>query len=306
MGYLLKACLTTNRESLLSSITKLFNTHFKTLRRMKPIFFLFVITASLHAAAQHQLQKIWETDTTLAIPESVLPDISNKVLYVSLINGAPWEADGKGGIGKVDLNGKIINANWITGLHAPKGLGKFGNKLYAADMNSVVVVDIAKGVVESRIKIDSAQGLNDITVTDKGIVYVSDSRSPVGNIYRIENGIASLYLSGFPGVNGLRAVGNDLYVATKEVYKVDANKNRTSIGAIDQGGDGIEPVGNGDWIGSAWVGYIYYIYADGKRDLMLDTHEQKWNTADIGYDPAAKIVYVPTFMRKSIAAYQLK
>ena len=116
-----------------------------------------------------------------------------------------------------------------------------------------------------------------------------------------------MYLSGFKGINGLRALGRDLYVATsKDVYKVDGNKAQTSIGIIDQGGDGIEPVGNGDWIGSAWVGYIYYLYANGKRDLLLDTHEQKINTADIGYDPVKKIVYVPTFARKSVVAYQLK
>jgi hypothetical protein len=131
---------------------------------MKRLLFLFAVIGALHSAAQHQLQKIWETDTTLAVPESVLPDIPNKVLYVSLIDGAPWEADGKGGIGKVDLNGKIVNAKWITGLHAPKGLGMFGNKLYAADMNSVAVIDISKGSISSTIKIDSAQGLNDITV----------------------------------------------------------------------------------------------------------------------------------------------
>src|SRR5215213_10482537 len=109
---------------------------------MKCFFVLFAIAATLQSAAQHQLQKIWETDTILAVPESVLPDIPNKILYVSQIDGAAWEADGKGAIGKVDLNGKIINANWITGLQAPKGLGKFGNKLYAADINTVVVIDI--------------------------------------------------------------------------------------------------------------------------------------------------------------------
>lgn len=272
---------------------------------MKRLLFLFAIIGTLQSAAQHQLQKIWETDTTLAIPESVLPDLPNKVLYVSLIDGAPWEADGKGGIGKVGLNGKIINANWITGLQAPKGLGKYGNKLYAADMNNVVVINIAKGAVESTIHIDSAVGLNDITVDSKGIVYVSDSKT--GKVYRIKNSKATLYLSGFKGLNGLRALGKDLYVATaKDVYRVGVNKKQTSIGIIDQGGDGIEPVGNGDWIGSAWSGYIYYLYANGKRDLLLDTHLQKWNTADIGYDPAKKIVYVPTFMRKSIVAYQLK
>ena len=129
---------------------------------MKRLLFLFAITGTLHASAQRQLQRIWETDTTLAIPESVLPDLQNKVLYVSLIDGAPWEADGKGGIGKVDLNGKIINSYWVTGLNAPKGLGMFGGKLYAADMNGVAVIDIATGKIQSVIKIDSAQGLNDI------------------------------------------------------------------------------------------------------------------------------------------------
>jgi hypothetical protein len=272
---------------------------------MKRLLFVFAVTGTLHAKAQHQLQKIWETDTTLAVPESVLPDVPNNVLYVSLIDGLPWEADGKGGIGKLDLNGKIINANWITGLQAPKGMGKFGNKLYVADINSVAVINIKKGTIQSVIKIDSAQGLNDITVDSKGIVYVSDSKA--GKVYRIKKGKPALYLSGLKGVNGLRVVDNDLYVATsKDVYKVDGNKAQTSIGIIDQGGDGIEPVGNGDWIGSAWVGYIYYLYADGKRDLLLDTHEQKWNTADIGYDPIKKIVYVPTFAKKSVVAYQLK
>jgi hypothetical protein len=123
-----------------------------------------------------------------------------------------------------------------------------------------------------------------------------------GKVYRIENGTPSLYLSGFKGINGLRALGNDLYVATsKDVFKVDANKTQTSIGIIDQGGDGIEPVGNGDWIGSAWAGYIYYMYADGKRDLLLDTHEQKWNTADIGYDPCNKNS-LRTNLRKKICS----
>lgn len=272
---------------------------------MKQVVFVIFFLGVISAQAQPKIEKIWESDTTLAIPESVLPDVQKGVLYVSLIDGAPWEADGKGGIAKMDLNGKIINANWITGLSAPKGMGISGNKLYVADMAEVAVIDIDKAAIEKKIKVEGAERLNDITVDSKGIVYASDSKT--GKVYRIENGKATLYLEGFQGLNGLRAVDNDLYVATgKDVYKVDAAKKQTSIGIIDQGGDGIEPVGNGDWIGSAWAGYIYYLHADGKRDVLLDTHEQKINTADIGYDPAKKIIYVPTFFKKSVVAYQLK
>lgn len=272
---------------------------------MKHLFFLAFILAGIECMAQHQLQKIWETDTTLAVPESVLPDTKNGILYVSLIDGAPWESDGKGGIAKLDLNGKIINDYWIKGLNAPKGMGLYKGKLYVADVKEVAVIDVNKGAIEKRIAVPNAERLNDLTIDNKGVVYVSDSQT--GVVYRVENGQITTYLTGFKGLNGLRALGKDLYVATgKDVYKTDATKQLTSIGIIDQGGDGIEPVGNGDWIGSAWAGYIYYFHKDGKKDLLLDTHEQKMNTADIGYDPVKKIVYVPTFFRKSVAAYQLK
>ena len=35
---------------------------------MKLLLFLFALIGSLSSTAQHQLQKIWETDTTLASP----------------------------------------------------------------------------------------------------------------------------------------------------------------------------------------------------------------------------------------------
>src|ERR1700733_9704667 len=97
-------------------------------------------------AQSHSLEKIWETDTVVAIPESVLQDASQKLLYVSLIDGGPWDADGKGGVGKLGLDGKNYDGHWIAGLNAPKGLGQWGNHLYVADISEVVVMDISKGV----------------------------------------------------------------------------------------------------------------------------------------------------------------
>lgn len=260
-------------------------------------------TSSL--SAQHQLEKIWETDSIIATPESVLYDAPGNILYISLIDGAPWEADGKGGIGKLGTDGKNYNGTWITGLHAPKGLGKHGNRLYVADLSDVVVIDIAQGKIEKKIQIPDATGLNDITVDDKGIVYVSDSKK--GNIHRIENDIPTLYLDNKNGVNGLKAIGSDLYIFNGKIFeKASSDKTITKITELDMGGDGIEPVGNGDFILSIWGGYIHYAYADGKKELLLNTSAEKRNTADIGYDPDKKIVFVPTFFAKTIAAYKLK
>ena len=272
---------------------------------MKYIIFSFFIFVAFSAKAQHKLEKLWQTDTIVAIPESVLPDLKSNISYISLIDGGGWDADGKGGVAKLGIDGKNYDPNWITGLNAPKGLGIYGNRLYAADINQVVVVDIKNGKIEKKITIDSATGLNDITVDKNGIVFVSDSRK--ANVWRIENDIPVLYLENLPGVNGLKSIGDDLYIGEgKSFVKANGQKQLTKIVELPQPIDGIEPVGNGDFICSAWSGYIFYVYADGHFDLMLDSHLEKMNTADIGYDPTKRIVFVPTFLAKKIVAYSLK
>lgn len=256
-------------------------------------------------AQQHRLEKLWQTDTILAVPESVLPGEKENVLFVSLIDGGGWDADGKGGVAKLSPDGKTYKGTWITGLHAPKGLGRHGNRLYVADITEVVVIDIKKGAIEKRIAVDSARGLNDITVDKKGNVYVSDSRT--ARIWKIQNDQPALYLENLKGVNGLKSVGDDLIIAAGKTFlKADARKNLTKIAELPQGGDGIEPVGNGDYLVTSWGGYIFYVSAGGQVETLLETHQQKINTADIGYDPKKKMVYVPTFNGKSVVAYQLR
>ncbi|PTT01323.1 ATP-binding protein [Pedobacter sp. HMWF019] len=263
------------------------------------------ICLCLPLKAQHRLIKLWETDSVVNLPESVLPDTKAKILYTSIMGNNPNDKDGIGGVAKIGMNGKILDHDWIQGLNAPKGLARYGNTLYAADLTDVVVIDIAKGKVLRKIPIENTKFLNDITVDSKGIVYVSDSRTK--RIYAIRNDIPELYLDSIAGVNGLKAIGDDLYiVGGKNILKADAHKNLTKIAELPYGGDGLEPVGNGDFLFTAWAGYVYYVYADGRHELLLDTHEEKKNTADLGYDPVKRILYIPTFWKKSIMAYQLK
>ncbi len=271
---------------------------------MKYFLLLTIIIINNRINAQdHTLEKLWETDTVVAIPESVLP--VKDILYVSLIDGGGWNADGKGGIAKLGKDGKNLDSNWITGLNAPKGMGIAGNRMYVADISQVIVIDIAKGKIEKKITPDSAKGLNDITVTDKGIVYASDSRT--GRIWRIENDIPTPWLDSIKGVNGLKAIGDDLYIGSGKLFlKADAKKQITKIAEVPQGIDGIEPIGNGDFLLTAWAGYIWYVSADGHVESLLETHLQKKNTADLGYDPTKRILYVPTFNAKTVVSYQLK
>lgn len=276
---------------------------------MKPLFkcilpalLAFVVQGAI--AQTHQLEKLWETDTVVRIPESVLPDFKKEILYVSQIEGNPSAADGKGGIAKIGLDGKIIDLNFTTGLNSPKGLGRFGNQLYAADLSEVVVINIKTGKVINKIAIDSAKVLNDVTVDAKGIVYVSDSKTL--KIHRIEKGKVTTFLTQVNGVNGLKAIGNDLYIMSGPKFmKADSKGNLIQITTLSCGGDGLEPVGNGDFLVTCWAGHIFYVTADGKIETLLDSEAQKMNNADLGYDTINHILYVPAFFAKKVVAYKL-
>ena len=269
-------------------------------------FTLMFIITSCTSHAQHSVAKLWSTDSTLAVPESVLYDAQNKLLYTSLINGKPDSADGVGEIAKVGLDGKIINDKWVTGLDAPKGLGKFGNTLYAADLTQVDVIDIPSAKVTGRIAVPGAVFLNDITIDKNGVVYVSDTKT--GKVHKIENGTVTDYLNDLKNPNGLLAVNNDLYVlASGTLYKAGTDKKLITISnGMDESTDGVEQTSDGDFIVSSWNGIVYYVKQNGIKETLFDTRAQKISSADIGYDAQNKIIYVPTFFGKSIVAYQLK
>ncbi len=260
-------------------------------------------------AQKHSLVKLWETDTTLKTPESVLFDKKDKLLFVSNIDGKPAEKDGKGSIGKIGLDGKIIQTDWVSGLNAPKGMGRFGNLLYVADLNEVVVIDIKKALITQRIPVENAIFLNDITVNDKGVVFVSDTRA--SKIHKIELGKATLYLDSLNGLkspNGLLCVKDDLLVLDKGRFlKVDKNKQVLKIAdGMDASSDGIVMVNPTDFIISCWAGITYYVTVDGSKEILFDNRSQKLNSADLGYDATKKILYIPTFYANKVVAYEVK
>jgi DNA-binding beta-propeller fold protein YncE len=258
----------------------------------------------------HKLTKVWESEATLKVPESVRFDAKRKVLYVSNIDGEPWTADGKGSIAKIGLDGKVIAAEWVTGLNCPKGLAlsEDGKLLYAADVGGVVTIDIKSGKVKSKVAIPESQQLNDLVSDGKGTLYVSDSKGK--KVYAVKDGKASVYLdeSALKGPNGLLVHDGALYVLDNDsLNRVNADKSLKVLADGMPGGvDGLENVAGGDFLVSVWSGAVWYVKADGSKELLFDGKAVQTSTADIGWDPASKTVYVPTFFKNSVIAFKVE
>jgi hypothetical protein len=257
-------------------------------------------------AQKATVQKLWATDTILKIPESVLVDDKENCLWVSNIDGASNGKDGKGSISKLSKTGSPVNLEWVTGLNAPKGMAKYKQELYVADLTELVVIDIKKGVIKNKIKVEGSVFLNDVTVNKNGAVFVSDSRT--GKVHRIENGIVSIEVENLQGPNGLLSIEDQLLILDRgSLLSVTPGGAISKImDGMDPSTDGIERVAPNQYIVSCWNGIVYYIVAGAQKITLFDTRSEKINSADIGYDAKKKIIYVPTFMKNSVVAYQLQ
>jgi len=251
------------------------------------------------------LVELWRTDSIMKTPESVLYDPIREVLYVANMNRI--DEGETGFISKLNTDGSIIDLNWITGLKEPRGMGLHGNLLFATDSDRILVIDVEKGELVKAVPIDGAVFLNDLAVSSDGKVYFSDSR--VGRVQVYANDNVSTWLDSVPGANGLFDAGDYMLVSasgSKELRKVNKATGEYDVIATGLGIDGIESADIDDfYIVSEWKGTIHMVGQD-TLIRVLDTEAAKINSADIGYSPKDKIIYVPTFHDNRVVAYSLK
>jgi hypothetical protein len=257
-------------------------------------------------SAQPSLEQLWRTEG-VSVPESVLVYRNGRAnfLLVSQIDGESNTKDGKGGIAKMSLNGELDDLNWITGLNAPKGMAHFDGRLYVADIDELVVINIKSAEIEKKITVPGAVFLNDVTVDTKGTIFVSDMKT--GKIHRYLNNVLDDYVTKIENVNGLKVIGSHLVVgAGTHLYLIDNKKNRLEIASgFAQAIDGVESINRGDFLVSCWAGLLYYVHLNGKVDLLLDSQKEAINTADIGFDSVTQTLYVPNFLKNSVTAYKV-
>ncbi|MGD8306927.1 MAG: hypothetical protein PVF17_09750, partial [Ignavibacteria bacterium] len=249
----------------------------------------------------------WKTENEFKTPESVLFDAVNNIIYVSNINGSPMEKDRNGFISKLGLDGKIINLEWITGLNAPKGMGIYGSKLFVADINRVIEIDINSGKIVDEYSSPKAQFLNDITVHSSGVVYISDNVANI--IFQLEEKEIKPWLVSpiLDLPNGLFAEENYLLIGmNNSILSVDyKDKNIKSIINNTDFIDGLVSRGDGTYLISDFSGAIHSVEPGKDKVKIIDTTDEEIMAADIDYIIDKRLLIVPTFTDNRVFAYEL-
>ena len=269
------------------------------------------------AAAALPVAAGWTTTDGIKTPESVYYDPASGFIFTSQIDGAPDGRDGNGRIVKLNGDGSVVNANFVTGLNAPKGLRACDGTLWASDIGEVLAIDVATGAIKSRVAIAEAGFLNDVACAG-ATAYVSDM---MGNkIWAVTNGAATIAAEGaaleFP--NGLLVDGDRFIIGgwgsqpradfSTEVpghlFAYDMKtKQKTLLSPKPIGNiDGLERDGSGGYIVSDYLaGKLFHVSASG---AVRELRQFKPGAADIGFTPGG-VVIVPHMNENQVAAYDI-
>ncbi|MEM6317380.1 MAG: CapA family protein [Bacteroidota bacterium] len=251
------------------------------------------------------LEKMWEIDG-LQKPESVVYDAEQKVLYASNLGG---DQPKDGFISKISLDGKIQTLKWIGNLNNPKGLTMHNGFLYANDQHEVLKIDPNSGKIIQKYPITGAVFLNDLDVDTDGTIYTVDSDGQ--QVFRIKSGRAKVFWQdrqrGRP--NGILVEKDRILLTTtrsSQLIALDKTLRLTDVLQADIGtGDGIEPMGNEDYLLTDFQGRIFYFSSMENLHTLLDTRGNN-HTADLEYLQSEKMIIVPGHKTNKMQAFRLK
>ena len=285
-----------------------------------PVFISFLLCIPAVALSGGEFLTLeWEI-SDLGNPESVVYDPDNNVLYVSNVNGSPNDKDGNGFISRVSTDGKMLEREWVTGLNAPKGLAITGGRLYTADIDTLVEIDIASARILNRYSVTDAKFLNDVAADSQGRVFVSDM--VLNRIHVLNNGEFTIWLESpdLLNPNGLHIKDKDTLIVgswgvmtdgfATEVpgHLLSVHLNDKSIRNIGDGTpvgnlDGVEEDTDGSFYVTDWMnGKLFRITATGQAELLLRLEQ---GMADHEFLPDRNMLFIPMMNNNKLLAYRI-
>ena len=271
---------------------------------------ILLALASTASAGETKLPK--PLVTGLKNPESVAVGSDGRI-YITEIGEF-----GKDGDGRVMVIDKGKAVPFATGMDDPKGIVAWTNLLFVADNKRIWKID-PKG----KATVFAAESafpqpplfLNDITVDEKGVLYVSDSGDLKGNggaIFRIDvKGKVTLVTSGktnpllktpnglvMDGVNHLLMLdfgSGDLL----RIRVTDAKTEKIADGF--DGGDGLTWDNFGQLFITSWkLGKVWGIPKPGVKPILIASGFE--SAADSCLDPTGKFLLIPDMKAGTLTA----
>ena len=246
-------------------------------------------------------------------PESVCVSAAHQWLYVSNVNGQE-----PGFISRLSKDGQLDQLKWVDGLETPTGMGMFKDRLYVADSVQVHVINLKTGKIIKNIKAKDAVMLNDLTISEKGEVFISDVAT--GKIYTLKDDKLSVWFANpkLPHTNGLLAQGNTLIAANmasklaqqfdKEefgsIYKINMSDKSFEMinSSYKLGGlDGVAELNDNIIVSHFPAGEIYQI-SDNERILL---GKVDISAADINVDKSTNTLYIPFLFKGKVASFKI-
>jgi hypothetical protein len=288
------------------------------MRRLHVLLFLTGLYFSLAVSAA-ELPKLWTAEEGFERPESVYYYPETQLLFVSNIAGNPAQKDGTGWISKLNIDGKVLEAKWVDGLDAPKGIRSFKGMLWVSNIDEIIGIEIATGKIVHRVTVPGVKFLNDVAIGADGTVYVSEFAQ--NKIIQLKDGKVSVFAEGpkLENPNGLIVDGNKLIVGawgkpepdftTKvpgHLFSLDLNTGKKTLITPEPiaNMDGVELDGTDGYIVTDWFsGKVLHISSGGETELV------GWfgkGIADHAYIPEKNLLILPHMLENRVSGYKLK
>ena len=280
---------------------------------MKHAIFIILLSFPLFKDTEPPvIEKVWEISEGLAFPESVVYDKENNVLYVSNYKRFVRNRSSYAGcsISKVDLNGQIIDKEWIPNLSSPTGLFLKDGLLYIVERFGIAIYDIENDKMKVRYRIKHNFLINDITVDNENNMYITEAGN--NTLYRIkENKVTSWIKSDSIGdANGISFIDDKLYIGVNEdgfLKSIDTKtKQISNVYHLGEGNiDGIKKRGNQLLI-SLYEKGMRIIDENGEIIEFANTASTGLHCADFEYIPHKDMIIVPSLFDNTLTAYKFK
>jgi hypothetical protein len=221
-------------------------------------------------------------------------------------DGQPHNGDGY--VSVVSLDGELITEKYIDGLNDPKGMDIYKDTLWINDRDAIVQWDIASSDIVKRFELPNIVFLNDIGVGPGGEVFSNDADGH--KVLTLNEGDWEVFWDNTEKQrpNGIWVESDRILLAMNWSHQFVAldRKTKEQTVLLDEigAGDGIEPVGNGDYLVTDYLGRVFYLSPEGEGTVIMDSRDDKL-TADLEYIADQQLVIIPRHRNHTIAAYRL-